>query len=211
MSSLLITVGGLTLAALVSPGPNFVLITGRAMASGRRAALAAAWGIAMGTATHAVLGIVGFGALLRSSYWVFTGAKLLGASYLFWIGFKSIRGAWRSRSSNSPETEPDPKLVAMSAHRSLADGWLTQMSNPKTTLFFLALFTTVVPSDASFAQGSAVVLTVVLLAAAWYSVVAMAFSVQAVRRVYRSVGRYIDAVFGGVMIALGIRIASTTR
>ncbi|MEM7094314.1 MAG: LysE family transporter [Actinomycetota bacterium] len=213
MTSLLLTVAGLTVAALISPGPNFVLITSRAMASGRRLAIASAGGVALGTASHAVLGIAGFGALLRSNSWIFTTAKLLGAGYLFWIGFKSLRSVWRTR--RTAVARPAQAAVSsadqLGVRRAVLDGWLTQMSNPKTTLFFLALFTTVVPTDASAATGVAVVATIVGLALVWYTVVATAFSLAAMRKAYRRAARPIDVVFGTLMIALGLRVAAVDR
>ena len=52
-----------------------------------------------GSVTHALFGVAGFGALLQSSTRIFTVAKLLGAAYLLWIGYKSLRGVVRSRRS----------------------------------------------------------------------------------------------------------------
>jgi len=144
MTQLLLTVAGLVIAGLLSPGPNFVLITGRALSSGTRPAVAAALGVTAGSFTHALFGIAGFGALLRSS---------------------------------------------------------------SAVLFFLALFTTVVPANTGILEGAAVIATVVVLALVGYVLIAVVFSRQVFQRGYRRIGYIFDAVFGVLMIGLGIRVA----
>lgn len=218
MTNLLLTVAGLMIAGLLSPGPSFVLISGRALASGRRPAIATAVGVAIGSLTHALFGIAGVGALLRASTALFTAAKLAGAAYLMWIGFKSLRGALRAKQARTNRPTPSasdaqtpPRLTPPSAtvgrRRSMLDGYLTQMSNPKTTLFFLALFTTVVPADTGLLEGIAVLATVVTLALTGYVAIAMLFSRPALQRAYRRVSYVFDAMFGGLMLALGVRVA----
>ena len=85
------------------------------------------------------------------------------------------------------------------------------MSNPKSTLFFLALFTTVVPVNTGLAEGAAVVGTVVSLALAGYLAIALLFSRRPFQLAYQRVGYVFDAVFGVLMIALGIRVALVDR
>ena len=211
MTQLLLTVAGLTIAGLLSPGPNFLLISGRALSSGVRSAVATAFGVTAGSLTHAMFGIAGFGALLRSSASLFTVAKLLGASYLVWVGFKSLRSAIRTRTAGFENSrgEQNPHPPATGPWRSAVDGYLTQMSNPKSTLFFLALFTTVVPAQTTVLQGAAVVGTVVGLALTGYVLIAAVFSRPVLQRGYQRVGYVFDAVFGLLMIAIGLRIAVT--
>lgn len=218
MTQLLLTVAALTIAGLLSPGPNFLLISGRALSSGVRPALATAMGVTAGSLTHAVFGIAGFGALLRSSSGLFTAAKLIGATYLIWIGLKSLRGAVRAkRAARAVATgvgDVDPGHAVgptVGPRRSALDGYLTQMSNPKSTLFFLALFTTVVPAETTVLEATAVVATVVLLALIGYALIALLFSRPVLQRSYRRVGYVFDAVFGMLMTALGVRIAVSER
>lgn len=207
MTQLLLTVAVVIIAGLLSPGPNFVLISGRALSSGSRPAVAAATGVGIGSLTHALFGIAGFGALLRSSTALFTTAKLIGAAYLAWIGCKSLRGAVRSRRSGSGTMSDHETETTIGIRRSALDGYLTQMSNPKSTLFFLAMFTTVVPSDTSLWEGVAVVVTILAVALSGYILIALVFSRPIFQRAYQRVGVFFDALFGVAMIALGVRVA----
>lgn len=205
MTNTLIAVAGLMIAGLLSPGPNFVLISARALSSGSRSASAAALGVSGGSITHAIFGVAGFGALLQSSTGLFTIAKMIGASYLVWIGFKSVRGAIRAKGVAVGNDVAGSSGVGV--RRSVVDGYLTQMSNPKSTLFFLAMFTTVVPTDITIWQGTAVVATVGATALAGYVLIATALSQPIFQRAYRRVGSVFDAIFGVAMIALGLRVA----
>ena len=215
MINLLLTVAGLVVAGLLSPGPNFVLISGRALSSGRGPAIAAALGVSVGSLTHAVFGVAGFGALLQSSSRLFAAAKLLGAAYLLWIGFKSIRGVVRSRTraddSGQAASGDGLPATAVGARRSLLDGYLTQMSNPKSTLFFLAMFTTVVPPDTGAGTAAAVVATVAVVALCGYLTIAIVLSRPIFQRAYRRVGSVFDAVFGVLMMGLGLRVGLSDR
>ena len=209
MIQMLLAVAGLMAAGLLSPGPNFVLISGRAMSSGTGPAVATACGVSIGSLTHALLGVAGFGALLQSSMSLFTIAKLLGAAYLLWTGFKSVRGAVRSigRSGVGPAPDRDHRPVGM--RRSVVDGYLTQMSNPKSTLFFLAMFTSVVPSDVTVWQATTVIATVGVVAFGGYILIAAVLSRPVFQSAYRRAGAALDAMVGLAMMALGIRVAAT--
>ena len=210
MTQLLLTVAALVVAGLLSPGPNFVLITGRALSSGVRPAVAAAVGVGAGSVTHALFGVAGFGALLQSSTRIFTVAKLLGAAYLLWIGYKSLRGVVRSRRSGLIDDVTNAAHV-VGIRRSLVDGYLTQMSNPKSTLFFLAMFTTVVPADTGIWTAAAVVATIGVIALSGYLIIAVVLSRSFFQQLYRRVSSVFDVVFGTLMIALGVRVSLTNR
>ncbi len=85
---------GFTLASLVLiviPGPGVLFIVGRALAHGRRTALATACGHAAGNYVVAACVAVGLGALLQRSASVFVVVKVAGALYLVWLGVHAIR------------------------------------------------------------------------------------------------------------------------
>jgi threonine/homoserine/homoserine lactone efflux protein len=128
------TLWGLFVAAsvvlLLTPGPAVLYIVARSVEQGRRAGLISVLGIHLGTIVHITAAAVGLSALLVSSALAFAIVKYLGAAYLIWIGIRTFMAR-----------DPDPKAPAVPAaplRRVFRDGFLVNLFNPKTAIFFLA-------------------------------------------------------------------------
>jgi threonine/homoserine/homoserine lactone efflux protein len=115
---------------LLTPGPAVLYIVARSVAQGRAAGLVSVLGIHLGTIVHVAAAAVGLSALLVSSALAFAIVKYLGAAYLVWIGVRTLTAK-----------DPDPEAPAVPAeplHRSFRDGFVVNLLNPKTAIFFLA-------------------------------------------------------------------------
>ncbi|HEY1942125.1 MAG TPA: LysE family translocator [Roseiarcus sp.] len=119
------------LALLLTPGPAVLYIVARSVEQGRLAGLVSVCGITTGTLVHVLAASLGLSALLASSALAFSAVKYAGAAYLITIGVRRIleRGA----ASAAPARPP-----ARSLWRLYRDGFLVNLLNPKTALFFLA-------------------------------------------------------------------------
>ena len=117
-------------ALIVTPGPAVLFIVARSAHQGARAGLVSAMGIAAGGLVHVAGAVLGISALLASSALAFSAVRWLGAGYLVWLGVKTFRG-------NGDEEAVAPPPPA-SPSRLLAQGFLVNLLNPKTALFFLA-------------------------------------------------------------------------
>jgi len=119
------------LALLLIPGPAVLYIVSRSLEQGRIAGLVSNLGIHAGTMVHVVAASLGLSALLMTSALAFAAVKYLGAAYLIWIGLRRIFG---------PEAAPDATRGAVRrGHLQLVrDGFIVNLLNPKTALFFLA-------------------------------------------------------------------------
>lgn len=201
----------LTLVAvplLLFPGPSVLFVVSRAMAFGRRAGVMTAIGNELGEFLQVVAVALGLGVIVERSSVVFDSVRLFGAAYLIFLGIRTIR----ARRSFADAGDPAPRVLA-SRHMVL-DGFLVGVSNPKTTLFFLA----VLPQFVDPARGSvpAQLLTLglmfVLLALVNDSLYGMAAGGI---RVWLDRSPRRLAILGGtsglVMIGLGVRLALTGR
>ena len=115
---------------LVTPGPAVLYIVARSVDQGRAAGLVSVLGIHLGTIVHITAAAVGLSALLVSSALAFAIVKYLGAAYLIWIGIRTFMAK-----------DPDPEAPVVPAeplHRVFRDGFLVNLFNPKTAIFFLA-------------------------------------------------------------------------
>jgi len=120
-----------SLALLLVPGPAVLYIVGRSIEQGRRAGLISILGIHSATLVHIAAAAFGLSALLASSALAFAVVKYAGAAYLIWIGLAKLFGR-----ANAAEAEAAPKPLGHS--RLFRDGFVVNLLNPKTALFFLA-------------------------------------------------------------------------
>ena len=123
-----------------TPGPGLFYVTARTLAGGRKEGIASSCGTALGGLVHVLAGAFGVSALVMASAEAFTMLKLLGAAYLVWLGFKTIREAKVETLAGAPASGP---------WRAFRDGILVEALNPKTAAFFLAF----IPQFVSLDQG----------------------------------------------------------
>jgi len=125
---------------LVVPGPAVLYIFARSVEQGRLAGFISILGIHTGTLVHVVAAAVGLSAILASSALAFSVVKYAGAAYLIWLGLRKIFG---------PVETPDAD-IALKRHsyrRLFRDGFIVNLLNPKTALFFLAFLPQFVEVD----------------------------------------------------------------
>jgi threonine efflux protein len=205
--SALVAIEAAWIAVLVLPGPNFVTVGHAAVTRSRRAGLAVAAGIGLGTTVWAVTALVGLAALLASAHWLYQGVKLAGAAYLVVYGIGMLRAARRAQPAigNEPsETEP----AAGSGRSSFWRGVAVDLGNPKAAVFFTSLFAVAAPAGAPRWFQALLVATVAGSAVLWYGAVAFAFALAPARRAYLRAQRAVTAAVGALLVALGARLAT---
>jgi threonine/homoserine/homoserine lactone efflux protein len=128
------TLWGLFVAAsvllLLTPGPAVLYIVARSVEQGRAAGFVSVLGIHLGTIVHIVAAAVGLSALLVSSALAFAFVKYLGAAYLIWVGIRTLMAKDPNASA--------PAAPAAPLRRVFRDGFVVNLFNPKTAIFFLA-------------------------------------------------------------------------
>lgn len=199
--SQLLIVAGIHALAVISPGPDFVLISRLSLSYSRKIGFAGAIGVALGIGVHIVYSILGIGALIASSVILFNTIKMLGALYLIYIGVMSFKQSKNKRPVNSVRLEQD-----MTYCKALKLGFLTNVLNPKATLFILAVFTQVItPATPKWIQ-IAYGVEMIVATAVWFSVVAFFLSTDFISRKIQSAKGIIEKITGVMLTALGIKI-----
>lgn len=127
---ILLSFAAATSILVMLPGPNLLYIIGNGISGGRRAALASAVGVELGTMVHVIAAAVGLSTILQSSALAFTAVKYLGVAYLAHLGIKALRAA--------PNDEPDLAAAPQPTTRIMVRGLVVNVLNPKVSLFFLA-------------------------------------------------------------------------
>lgn len=201
------TIGLFLLAALgllLIPGPSILYITARSAAQGRRAGLASVVGIELASLAHAGAATLGLSALLLTSALAFSVVKYVGAAYLIYLGVRTLL----ARHGDQERPAQAPRRYAQLC----TQGFLVQLLNPKTALFFYAFLPQFVVPARGPAPGQILLFGVlfVLLAACTDSLYAVLGATVGQRwsgqARFRRGQRYVT---GSVYIVLGVSATVT--
>lgn len=191
----------------LAPGPDTVYILGRSIAHGRRAGVASALGISVGSVFHTCAAALGLSAFLATSAWAFTAVKLAGAAYLIFLGVRALL-----------ERTHDLSLPAHFKRKGAAaafrQGILTNILNPKVALFFLAFLPQFIDSAAPSKTLAFLILglTFVTTGTAWCLILAWFSSAFSARlRGNATVAALLNRAVGSLFIFLGLRLAVAAR
>ncbi|MBL9201226.1 MAG: LysE family transporter [Opitutaceae bacterium] len=187
------------LLAVASPGPDFAMVLRQSLAHGRRTAIWTALGVGAAILLHVAYSLLGFGLLIHGSERWFTAVKYAGAAYLAWIGVQALRAQPRAEYADASHG-PAPTRGAF------ATGFMTNALNPKATLFFISLFALVVSPQTPKLLQAAYGLWMAAATAAWFSLVALLFTQDAVRRPFLRHGHWLDRALGVVFLAFAVSL-----
>ncbi len=197
---MLAAVGGLWMVAVVTPGPNALLVARLAVVRGRGAGLAAVGGIGLGTLAWSLSGFFGVHLLFLAAPLLYRGLMIVGALWLVWLGARLIRGSFVAAGTSRAAVGPGLCAGAFRA------GLLTSLSNPKSMLLVGSLFAAVMPHGGPLPVGLAAVAEMVAISVGWYGAVVVVLSAPRAAAVYARAGRWLDRVAGVIFIGFGLAV-----
>lgn len=195
-----------SLVVILIPGQDLVLVMSRGVTRGARSGLVTAAGVSTGLLGHTLMATAGLGALLLASEVLFLVLKYIGAAYLAWLGIRLLFDrAARLDLENDRVT---------SLRRQFIEGALSNLSNPKITIFYFAYLPQFISADAArptlllFLLGASFALLTFLIKApiGFFAGLASAWI-----RSRKSVLIVINRVSGAMLIGLGFRLALESR
>ena len=193
---------------IVIPGPSVLFVVGRALAYGRRTALATVCGNAAGNYVVAACVAFGIGTLVERSVAVFTVVKLAGALYLVWLGIQAIRRRKALASAFAGVTE------ARGDRRAAREGFLVGVTNPKALILFGAVLPQFVDRAAGHVPVQMLLLSLVSIAIGLVSDSSWGVAASFVRSWFARSDRRFGLVGGAgglAMIGVGLTVAVTGR
>lgn len=196
----ILAVAVITVLAVIAPGADFAMIVRNSYLYGRRTGLLGAAGVAAGVLVHVTYTMLGVGLLIASSTFLFTVVKLIGAAYLVYIGVRTFRTRGDVHVDLDHKTELTPSAA-------LRTGFLTNVLNPKTTLFVVSTFAQVVDPGTPLWQQAGYGLFMSLAHLLWFAVVAVFFSQDRMRTLMLRAQKVLNKVIGSVLAGLGVSLA----
>jgi len=192
----------LCLMAAVSPGPAVLMAARVGLQHGIKIGAALSVGIGLGAVFWAASALFGLALLFEFAPFLLTVLKIGGAGFLIWTAIKMWRAA------DVPLEESDTGAGPTTPWAALRLGLWTQLANPKPAVFFGAVFVGTVPTDATPLSMALLLLVIFLVELLWNTSVARLFSLERTRKIYIGLKHLIDRVFGGLLAALGVKIAA---
>lgn len=200
------TVAIIHLLAAVSPGPDFIMCVKNSLTYSRKTGIYTAVGFSMGMAIHIFYSLAGVALIISKSILLFNFIKLLGAGYLIYIGIKSCLSK-----SSKIEINRQNKKTDISRFAAIKIGFLTNVLNPKVTLFFLSLFTMVISPNTNPAILAIISAIIIIDTILWFSLVSIFFTQKRIRSIFEKFQNVFNKTLGGLLIALGVKVALTEK
>jgi RhtB (resistance to homoserine/threonine) family protein len=201
----ILTVAVIHLLGVMSPGTDFMMLTRNTIAYSRRTGIYTALGLGLGIIIHVIYSLIGIGFIISQSILLFTVIKLLGAAYLIYLGCKSITGKASTIEIADAERKKD-----ITPFQAVKMGLLTNILNPKVTLFFLSLFTLVINPDTPLGVKLFMGFEMAVVTFLWFAFVAYLVSLHLVKKRLAKVQHFAERFIGVVLIALGVKGALAT-
>jgi RhtB (resistance to homoserine/threonine) family protein len=198
-STLLITAAVGHLLAVASPGPDFAVVTRQSLAFGRAAGVATAAGIATGIVFHVGYALFGLGWLLQQWPWLVELLRYAGAAFLLWMGVNALRA--QSQNADTAVAATAPRRASQ---KDFAVGLATNLLNPKATLFFVALCSSLLTAEPAWQYKLGLAAWIIGTTFLWFCLVAYLLSSQGLRGRLIAHAHWIDRGMGAVLVALAV-------
>jgi threonine/homoserine/homoserine lactone efflux protein len=193
-----------TSLVMVTPGPDMVLVLRNTFAGGRPAGLQTSIGILCGNLVHITYCVLGIGLLISRSILAFSALKYAAAAYVIYLGIMSIRsGATNLDVRNVPDRRRKGSWFVQ--------GFVNNLLNPKGTLFYLGVFTTIITAETSRSAMFLLIIIMMLISAVFWIGFVHVLDRRALRDVVERSQQRVSRLLGAVLILLGLRVASMSR
>lgn len=198
-----LTIAGVHLLAIASPGPDFAVVLKHSISFGRRAAIVTSVGVGAGILIHVTYSLLGLGLLIKTTPGLFQVFSYVAAAYLLYLGWGAIRSP---APKDVDDVEIEKTQQTISDKKAFFVGFLTNGLNPKATLFFLSVFAVAVSPETPNVIKLGYGLYLAIATGIWFCVLSLFLSSQKVTVFIGEKSYWFDRVMGVVLILLAIKL-----
>ena len=198
----LLMVISITVFAVISPGADFVIVVKNSLSGSRRSGIYTAIGIATAIWIHTFYTLAGIGIVISQSLLLFSFIKIIGALYLIYLGISSIR-------NKDMLNKISTHKIGLSDWQSFQTGFITNLFNPKATMFYVSVFTQVVsittPIFIQLFYGFFISLSCLI----WFSFVSIFLNNENIKSQFLKAQKPIEIALGVILIGFGLKVGLT--
>lgn len=200
----ILVIVSVTALVMVIPGPDMVLVLRNTFVGGRGAGLRTSVGDLCGNLVHITYCLLGIGLIISQSIQAFSTLKYAAAAYLIYLGAMSVRSGAKTVDTNQLE-------LGRPTSAWFVQGFINNILNPKGTLFYLGVFTTVVTPDTSPSTTLVLVFSMMIVSASFWLLFVYTLDRPLIRGSLERSQQTVSRICGALLILLGIRMASLSR
>ena len=200
--SLLFTICLLHFVAQLSPGPDVLLIAKSAASTTRQNALKIIAGISAGIVVWVVLTLAGFTVLIDQFPWIQQVLMVLGGVFLAKMGWAMLKGGMHSFKKRH-QTDDDTNGQVKAKNYFMLGLW-TNLSNPKTLIYFSSVFSLALSSSASDYLKAQLAVIIPLQTFITFALLMLLISQPKIKTLYQRSGSYIDMISGGLFLLFAL-------
>lgn len=200
--SLLLTICALHFVAQLSPGPDIILIAKSSASTTRRNTIHIIAGISLGIVLWVVLTLLGFTVLVERFPWIQQVLMLIGGLFLAKMGWAMLSGGLRSLKQSSALEDVQAQSSAQKNYFLL--GLFTNLSNPKTLIYFSSVFSLALSSSASDYLKAQLAVIIPLQTFLTFVLLMLLLSQPKIKAVYQRSGSYIDILSGALFLIFAL-------
>ncbi|MCL1139979.1 LysE family translocator [Shewanella pneumatophori] len=186
---------------VISPGADFVLVLKNSINRSRKAGCYTAIGISLAISVHIGYSLLGIGYLVSHNQWLFNLIRYAGALYLIYLGITGLLAKPQNLSVQADTEIPE------NYSGYLLEGFLCNVLNPKTMLFFLSIFSQVMTLDSNNEVALLYGVYIMLLHLLWFLLVALLFTSKPLQSVLMKAQRRLNQLCGVALIGFGVALA----
>ncbi len=188
------------LLGVMSPGPDFFLIVKQSLCKGRKISLLTSMGIGTGVIVHILFSTFGLGIIISKSDIIFNLIIIAGALYIIYMGIQSVQIS----------VSLIPKYYNINekynSYTAFGKGFLTNILNPKATLFFLSIYTIIINNNPSAYIQLAYGLWMAIATAAWFCFLSIVLTNHKITKKIELFSSKIQKIMGIVLLIIGFKI-----
>ncbi|EKU43032.1 LysE family translocator [Lysinibacillus sp. HST-98] len=197
----------IVLLLFLIPGPAVIITITQTLKSGKKNGIYTALGIGLGDLVHTLAAVLGLSAILMKSATAFEVVKYIGVAYLVYLGVQMLL--------TKPKKIEQPTVEHSPASTSFRQGFLAEILNPKTALFFLAFLPQFVQHNEQSVTSQLLTLGITFVVmSALYTILLAVLTSFIGEKIFTKTGgssRWLEKTVGFVYIGLGVRLALQTQ
>lgn len=194
--------------ALLSPGPDFLLVVKSGIRNKKNNAIGIALGIASANAVYILLCIIGVGEILSRSFILMKVLRISGGLFLTYIAFMALKAKKSNYSFINKPIDNNKKRISFL--REYLTGFISGITNPKNLIFYLSLFSLVLTESINLSIKIALGTWMAFLVFMWDAFIIFILSKDTIKKMFSKIAFYVDKVAGTILGFIGLKLIKTS-